>query len=291
MDLGRLEVFVAVAETGSMTAAARKVHLTQPAVSRNIKQLEEDLGVALFDRRGRGLALTQAGRALVSRASALLDQSRQLERHARRAAERSYFDVRIGTVDSVATYLFPQVIRPLREAFAELEVKFYTGRTVSLLKRVEAGELDMVIVAWSGEPDFDQVERIGRYDLQFYAHKDAFPEIEGVEDEEEVLTCPLVQLEPLPGQPTLISEEMATFALAGSLATVKSMVLGGFGVGSLLHFMLTSKERAQLVRANVPHDPDCALFVVVSDDWRGEGEDEIRRVLVDALREAFPAVD
>lgn len=76
--------------------------------------------------------------------------------------------------------------------------------------------------------------------------------------------------------------------MAGSLATVKSLVLGGFGVGSLLHFMLSDEERDTLVCAGVPHDPDCHLYLVRAPRWRGEAEDAIGERLVASLRDVYP---
>jgi DNA-binding transcriptional LysR family regulator len=288
MDIEKLELFLAVVEAGTVTAAAKKVHLTQPAVSRNIQQLEQDLGVPLFDRGSRRMTLTAAGRALHARATGLLDVVRRTERETRRAAERAFFDLRVGTVDSVATYLFPDVVGPLRSAFPELEIKLFTDRTRALLDRLEQGELDAVIAAYSGAPPFADVYRIGTYDLQFYGRSDLFPTLAEVTTERELQEFPIVQLSPLPGQPTLITNETTSFALATSLATIKSLVLGGFGVGSLLSFTLTEAERQRLVRAQVPHDPDCALYLITSPDWSGQTETEITTTLVDALVGAYP---
>src|SRR2546430_343915 len=104
MDLDRLNLFLKIVDLGSMSEAARAVHLTQPALSRSLRQLEEEVGAELFDRRGRHLVLTAAGRALVPRARALLAASEQARIEVSRSAERAYFDVRLGTVDSVATF-------------------------------------------------------------------------------------------------------------------------------------------------------------------------------------------
>lgn len=288
MEIEQLEIFVAVVDAGTVTGAARQVNLTQPAVSRKIQQLEEDLGVEIFERKARGVELTAAGRSLEARARELIEEVEALERETRRAEERSYFDLRIGTVDSVATYLFPRVVHPMRESFPDLELKFYTGRTTELFERLRRGKLDVVIAAYSGPPPFEAVDEIGYYDLQFYGLEEDFPSLADVEAEEGLRDFPIVQLEPLPGQPTLIHDETRSFAMAGSLATIKSLVLGGFGVGSLLHFMLDDRERQRLVRAGVPHDPDCHLYLVRGDSWRGEAEEAIAEELLGALRRAYP---
>src|SRR5262245_50788916 len=101
MNLERLELFLKIVDTGSVSAAGREAHLTQPAVSRNLKLLEEEIGADLFDRNGRGLLLTPAGRALVPCARQLVREAERAKLQVRRAAERASFDLRIGAVDSI----------------------------------------------------------------------------------------------------------------------------------------------------------------------------------------------
>src|SRR5262245_25551869 len=161
MNLDRLRVFLQIVDSGSMSAAARAVHLTQPALSRTLKLLEEEVGVPLFDRRGRALVLTAGGRALVPRGRALITESDRVAREVGRSAERSYFDVRLGVVDSVATYLLPRLLPSLRRPFPALAVKLSTTRTGLLLRRVRAGDLDLAIVAHSGPPPDATVRLLG----------------------------------------------------------------------------------------------------------------------------------
>jgi DNA-binding transcriptional LysR family regulator len=290
MDTDRIRLFVEIIEQGTLSAAARTMHITQPAASRNLKLLEEELGAALLARQGRGLVLTQTGRALVPIARAMLSNLGALEQRARVIAKRELFDVRIGTVDSVATYLMPHIIEPMRASFPDLAIKFYTSRTVELLSRLEAGTLDIALVAWSGAPDeYPEADRLGPYDLQFYGDRTVFGALERISTEEELQQFPIVQIESKPGQPTLIDEDAPSFAVAGSLATVKALVLGGFGVGAMLGFMLTAKESSRLVKASIPHDPDCALWALTSHSWRDQPHSPaIRARLVEALQSCFP---
>jgi DNA-binding transcriptional LysR family regulator len=293
MDFQRLEFFLRIVDAGSLSAAAQVVHLTQPALSRNLKLLEEELDTELFERRGRGLVLTPAGRALVPRARWLLREAKEVARAVSRTAELGYFDVRIGTVDSVATYLFPPLVPTLRAAFPELDVKLTTARTAELLKRLREQTLDLAMVAWSGPPEGFPATRLGRYDLQYRGRADRFPELALAKTEAEVRRFPLVEIEPLPGQPTMIPDAAPSFAVANSLASVKALVLAGFGVGALLHFMLSPAEGTELAKADIPHDPDCALFLVRGPSWEGEEEARIEAQLAEAVRarlaEAAPA--
>ncbi|GMV39822.1 MAG: hypothetical protein AMXMBFR64_15380 [Myxococcales bacterium] len=283
MNLDRLDQFVRIVDTGSMSAAARAVHLTQPALSRSLKLLEEELGAPLFLREGRRLVPTAAGRALLPRARAVLAQVAALAKDVEQAAERDYHDLRIGTVDSVATWLLPRAIPALLDAFPGLRVKLHTARTAALLERLEAGTLDVALVAWSGPPQ-PRAAAVGPYQLRFWGRADRFASLADATTEEQVQVHPIVEIEPQPGQPTMVPEHAETFALANSLASVKALVLEGFGVGALLDFMLTPEERARLVCAPIGHDPDCALWVLPSPAWSGDAPSRIEEALASSLR-------
>ncbi len=287
MDLEKLELFLKIVETGSVTAAARQIHVTQPAASRGLKALEESLDVALFDRVGRGLVLSAAGRALRPRAEFLLRCAREAAEQTRLAAREAYFDVKLGTIDSLASNLFPRTIASVRRDFEGLEVQLSTDRTQSLLTSVREGRTDLVVVAMSGAPIAERVERIGPYSMKYYGRRDRFPQLCDVRHESELSAYPIVELQAQPGQPTLIGEEAASFARVGSMGTVRSLVLGGFGVGAMLDYMIQGAERDLVHTANVEHDPDCGLFLVESPYWRGGRSQEITTAFVEALRAAL----
>jgi LysR family hydrogen peroxide-inducible transcriptional activator len=283
MNLERLRVFLQIVDSGSMSAAARAVHLTQPALSRTLRLLEEDVGVPLFERRGRTLVLTAAGRALVPRGRALLVASEQLALETRRSAERSYFDLRLGTVDSIATYLFPKTLPALRSAFPELAVKLTTARTSVLLGRIRAGELDLAIVAHSGAPPTARAQRLGPYRLQYYGRRDLYPRLRSATSEAQVQSFPMVEIDPGHGEPSMVPQDAFSYAVASNVTTVKVLVLAGFGVGQLPDFMLSAEERKALCRAQVPHDPDCALFLVAAAHFTGATELRLESTLARAL--------
>lgn len=297
LDLDHVEAFLAVADHGTVTAAAKALHMTQPAVSRTLKLLEDSLGVSLFDRSGRAVALNATGRALVPRARAMIDEAVALRRDLVKVGQRRYHDVRIGTVDSVATFLLPNALAGLRDRYPELEVKLYSARTAELLRRLGDGLLGLAIVAFSGEPPVERTLPIGRYELVFHGLAERFPTLAEVTDEAALHAFPLIQLESHRGQPTLVDKEHSasphqssrpsgagTFAIASSLASVKALVLAGFGVGALLDFMLTPAERARLVTAQVAHDPDCQLHIAFGPLWDGLVERRIAATLADLLR-------
>jgi LysR family hydrogen peroxide-inducible transcriptional activator len=283
MNLERLRLFLQIVDSGSMSAAARAVHLTQPALSRALKLFEEEIGVALFARRGRALVLTPGGRAMVPRGRALLADSDRVAREVGRSAERAYFDLRLGTVDSVATYLLPRVVPALRRAFPDLAIKLSTARTASLLGRARSGDLDVVIVAHSGPPPGVVARKLGSYRLQFVGRRDRYPRLADVRTDAELRTFPIVEIDPGHGEPQLIPEDAQSYAVASNVATVKALVLAGFGIGEIPDFMLAPAEIATLAAAAVPHDPDCGLYLVTAASWVGRSEERIAATLARLL--------
>lgn len=287
INLERLRLFVAILEHGSLTAAAKSLHTTQPAASRNLKLLEDGLGVELFRRVGRGLELTAAGRALEPRAYDVLARADRIARDVQNASREDFFSLKLGTTDSVATYILPSIIRPLRERFDGLALQWRTDRSARLLQAVRDGDLDAIVIAASNAPVAPQVYRIGPYHMRYFGRREIFPELASVRHEDDLDVFPIVELTALPGQPSLIGEHTPSYARVGSLATVKSMVLEGFGVGALLDFMLEPGERDVLEVARLEHDPDCGLFLLRSPTFSSARSIEIFDTLRDALCEVI----
>src|SRR5690606_7005665 len=102
MELHQLRYFVAAAEAGSMSRAAERCRVAQPSLSQQIKKLERSVGAALFDRLGRGVALTEAGRALLPRARRILVEVRDAEANLRRDLDEGRGSVSIGAIPTMA---------------------------------------------------------------------------------------------------------------------------------------------------------------------------------------------
>jgi DNA-binding transcriptional LysR family regulator len=284
MNLERLQLFLKIVDTGSVSAAGRESHVTQPAVSRSLKLLEEDIGVALFDRQGRGLQLTAAGRALIPRARQILRESERAREQAQRAAKEGYFDLRIGAVDSIGTHILPACLPVLLRAHDELKIKLWMGRTQNLLERVDRGSLDIAIVAYSGPPS-ERATRVGSYGLKYYGLTQRFWALASLTSELQLRELPIVEIEALPGQPSVIRDDADAFAIAQNLSAVKALVLAGLGVGQLLPFMLDAEERALLTcAAKLQHDPDCGVYVVRSFRELSGEETRVQELLLTELR-------
>ena len=142
MEFRHLRYFVAVAEERSFTRAAQRLHIAQPPLSRQIQQLEQQLGALLFERDARPLKLTETGRFFHQHAVQLLAQTAELESMTRRVGkiERS---LSVGFVGSTLYGMLPKVIRRYRERHAEVELSLHEMSTMDQIKALKEGRIDI----------------------------------------------------------------------------------------------------------------------------------------------------
>src|SRR6267378_2364526 len=128
MNLRHLSVFHGIAKAGSVNAAARLLHTSQPAVSRELRTLEERLGVLLFDRLPRGMRLTEAGKVLLDYAARIfgLDE----------AAERAMGELAIGASNTIGTYLLPAFVTSFHVRYPKVSLNLQIGNTQEIVKGV-----------------------------------------------------------------------------------------------------------------------------------------------------------
>ncbi len=146
MTLEQLRVFVAVAERGHLTRAAEALHISQSAASAAIAALETRHGVRLFDRIGRGLQLSQAGRALLPEARAVLAQATSATQVLADLAGLKRGVVRVFASQTVASYWLPPHIVQFRLAHPGIEVRLSAGNTVQAVQAVIDGDADLGVV-------------------------------------------------------------------------------------------------------------------------------------------------
>jgi DNA-binding transcriptional LysR family regulator len=135
---------------GGVVRAAARLNRVPSNVTTRIKQFEERLGVSLFRRQGRGLALTEAGRTLLGHAERLLQMAEQAEQELRSGAVRG--SLRLGSLESAAGARLPPILSAFHQQYPEVSIELRTGTTQSLLQRLERYEIEAAFVS---EP-FDQ---------------------------------------------------------------------------------------------------------------------------------------
>lgn len=145
MDEHRLKCFVAVYEQGSVSAAATRLHMTQPPLSILLRKLEDELGVTLFDRSGHRLAPTATGELFYLRAKALLANLQTMRRELREAEQGARGSVHIGCATAASLFVMPGVMEDLRSSGLDITVHVQEGETGYMLQRLRERSLDLLI--------------------------------------------------------------------------------------------------------------------------------------------------
>jgi DNA-binding transcriptional LysR family regulator len=152
MEIRHLQTLVAVADADSFASAAEQLFITPAAVSQQVRQLEEELGFALFDRAIRPPALTADGESLVARARDLVEQFNDFKSTAGERVFRGRLS--IGSINGITVSLLPETLRSLTRRYPEVRIRIEEGSSRLLTWRVKRRELDAAIVSdISGLPE------------------------------------------------------------------------------------------------------------------------------------------
>lgn len=146
MDTRQLSYFVQVAKDNSFTAAARNLHLSQPALSKMIKKLEEDLGVQLFDRSEHKMTLTDAGRRLFEEGQRLLSEMAAITESIQDTKNLRTGNVSIGIPPVIGTSYFPPLIANFRKEYPGINLSIIENGAVTVYEMVEKGYVDLALV-------------------------------------------------------------------------------------------------------------------------------------------------
>lgn len=155
MDLIQLGYFRAAATHEHFTRAAEAAHVAQPALSRQIRTLETELGLALFDRIGRGVRLTSAGRAILPRVERILAEVDGIRRDVRTLTTLEGGAVALGFLHSIGAHLLPGVLATFRTRHPEIGFTLHEAAWSELEERVLQGDLDLAITSPLPEPGKD----------------------------------------------------------------------------------------------------------------------------------------
>ncbi len=145
MDIAQLRTLVHVADLGSVTAAAERLAIAQPALSRQIRLMESELGGALFTRHGRGMTLTDLGKRVIGPSTDILMRLDDIRRHAADRSATLVGKVRVGVTPTVAEVATLPLVRAIRHAHPDLSLCFTSGFSGHLLEWLKRGELDCCV--------------------------------------------------------------------------------------------------------------------------------------------------
>ncbi|MDR6100388.1 LysR family pca operon transcriptional activator [Agrobacterium larrymoorei] len=145
IKLRHLQAFVEVARQKSVMRAADSLHISQPAVTKTVRELEDVLGVALFEREGRGIRQTRLGDIFLRHASATMAALRQAVDAVSREAAQTDPPVRIGALPTVSARIMPDAMTRFLGDVTQAPVKIVTGENAILLEQLRQGDLDLVV--------------------------------------------------------------------------------------------------------------------------------------------------
>ncbi len=159
MNLQDLKYLVAVAEHRHFGRAAVACSVSQPTLSSQIRKLEETLGVKLLERTNKRVDLTPVGGQILSHAQMALAQTREMETVARAARDPLIGSLRLGVIPTLAPYLMPLILRPMRQAYPGLMLELWEDQTHALIEGIRGHRLDAALLATpAAAPEITEIE-------------------------------------------------------------------------------------------------------------------------------------
>ncbi len=155
MELAQLEAFVQVAHHRSFSRAADALFLTQPSVTARIQSLERELGERLFERTGRSVTLTDAGRAFMAHAQRALTSVQEGTDAIEAVRHGDVGSIRLGASSSIATYVLPGVLSRFRQARPRVHIHLKTGTSEDTIERLLAGDVNVAICRLTQHPEIE----------------------------------------------------------------------------------------------------------------------------------------
>jgi LysR family transcriptional regulator, salicylic acid-responsive activator of bsdBCD len=146
MELKQLQYYVTVVEEGNITAAAKKLHIAQPALSNHMKSLEEELEVILFQRGSRKITLTDAGQLLFDKAISILELKKSIKNELSETKSGFKGTLRIGMISAIDADFIEKHFLKFHEAFDKVRYEIYEGITPNIIRLLYAGTIEIGIV-------------------------------------------------------------------------------------------------------------------------------------------------
>ncbi|WP_147654139.1 LysR family transcriptional regulator [Vulcaniibacterium gelatinicum] len=274
MTLTQLRYFVAIVDAGfNITAAAERVHATQPGLSKQLKQLEDELGFLLFVRKGRSLeGLTPAGAQVLEHARRLLAEAANIRSLAANQRGEAQGRLLIATTHTQARFVLPPAIARVKQAYPQVSVHLQPSADADVLQLLARGEADVALVSTAGETPGDGVAvplfRWKRVVLVPKGH----PLAAGAPPTlAQLAQVPLVSYESSLRADSSLRRAFAAQGLEPQLAMtardadlIKTYVRTGIGVGLLAEMAMTADDAEDLVARPAPEAiPACIAWAVL----------------------------
>lgn len=257
MNIKQLEVFLAVAETGSFSKGASATYITQSTVSQHVAALEREFDLPLFDRTGKGALLTEAGKLLVLHAGRILAEMRGAERALYRFRGAEEAELRVGGSNIPADYMIPAALPRLLQRFPGLTTTVCQGDSRGILDKLLKEEVELCVVGSMFELDGVDYTPLGHDLIRLVASPGHPWGVRGGVTFDEIAAEPLIFRESGSGTGKSVLEALGRAGIApaglriravlGSNEAIKQAVMGGLGVS----FVSDLSVRQELARGDL----------------------------------------
>jgi LysR family nitrogen assimilation transcriptional regulator len=271
MELRQLRYFVAIVDHGSLSRAALVLHVAQPALTQQLRQLEEELGVQLLHRSAQGVLSTDAGKLFYEHALAILKQVADAQAAVVQSAERPSGSVTLGLPHSISDALALPLLTSIRQRYPEITLQLTEEITGSLAEQLRAGRINLAVLFDDGQLGGFVATPLVEEELRFICRADA-PAAAGRDSLtlRDALNTTLI----LPGLQHGVRPRIESTARAAGLVTrdvieinsiaiLKSAILAGMGATILPVAPVQAEVERGAMRALAIRDPAIARTVVL----------------------------
>ena len=272
MDFKQLKAFLTIAETGNVTRAAELLHVVQPAVSRQIRLLEEDIGTTLFERERHGMVLTEAGKALLGYARrAMLELDRARVEIAGTASGEISGLVTLGLLPSTIDMLSSDLVAALARTYPGIRIRIAMGYAGTLMRWLETGEVDAALLYGAERSSEVQTTRLVEEPLWVIGPREAKLRANRPVSLAALTAHRLVLPSAPHGIRTLVEHACAVAqvtlnisAETNALSVQRSLVLGGHGLTILPPIAVADDLRAGKLSGAPLADPPISRTIVLA---------------------------
>ncbi|MYM33144.1 LysR family transcriptional regulator [Duganella sp. FT94W] len=272
MELRQLRYFVAIADHGSLSRAALMLHIAQPALTQQLRQLEQELGVQLLHRTAQGVLSTDAGKVFYEHAQAILKQVADARSAVAQSAERPSGSVTLGLPQSISGALALPLLKASRAQYPEITLQLTEELTGNLSDQLKSGRVNLAVLFDDGQLSQFATSPLAEEELHFICHADAAQATAAPAEItlEQALQAALI----LPGlqhgvRPRIESVARTAGLNVGSvieinsIAILKSALLADMGATILPSAPVLDELRRGALRARRIHSPAISRTVVL----------------------------
>jgi DNA-binding transcriptional LysR family regulator len=257
IDLIKIETFLRAAETLSFSETAKQLHMSQPSVSHQIKTLEQELGVTLFERGGTGLRLTEAGRILLPWARRLLHDSKSIQEMMSSLEEEVVGDLHIACSTTAGKYILPQLAARFRQRYPGIQISIPACASEQVTLNLLEGKAHLGVISREVEEPEIEVQEFFHDRISLIVPANHRWALRTSIEPAELLEEPIIMREPTSGTRRVVLEELAKhdislddlniFMELGNAEAIVRTVATGYGIG----FVSTLAASYPLERGNV----------------------------------------